>query len=69
MSLDCAVLMFKPPWAWREFLLQNVFVARVSIVPTLMLAIPFSVLTVFTLNILLIEFGAADLSGSGALPP
>jgi phospholipid/cholesterol/gamma-HCH transport system permease protein len=66
MSLDCAVLMFKPPWAWREFLLQTWFVARVSIVPTLMLAIPFTVLTVFTLNILLIEFGAADLSGSGA---
>jgi phospholipid/cholesterol/gamma-HCH transport system permease protein len=66
MSLDTFVMMFKPPWAWREFLLQCWFVARVSIVPTLMLTIPFTVLTVFTLNILLIEFGAADFSGSGA---
>jgi phospholipid/cholesterol/gamma-HCH transport system permease protein len=30
------------------------------------LAIPFTVLGVFTLNILLIEFGAADFSGTGA---
>jgi phospholipid/cholesterol/gamma-HCH transport system permease protein len=66
MALDTFVLMFRSPFAWREFLLQSWFVARVSIFPTLMLTIPFTVLTVFTLNILLIEFGAADLSGSGA---
>ncbi|WP_353361272.1 ABC transporter permease [Mycobacterium sp.] len=66
MSLDAFMLMFRPPFAWRELLLQTWFVARVSIVPTLMLTIPFTVLTVFTLNILLVEFGAADLSGTGA---
>ena len=58
--------MFRPPFAWREFLLQSWFVARVSVLPTLMLAIPFTVLLVFTFNILLIEFGAADFSGTGA---
>ena len=57
MSLDTFVAMFKPPFAWREFILQTWFVARVSIVPTLMLAIPFTVLLVFTFNILLVEFG------------
>ena len=31
-----------------------------------MLAIPFTVLLTFTLNILLVEFGAADFSGTGA---
>jgi phospholipid/cholesterol/gamma-HCH transport system permease protein len=66
MSLDAFVLMFKPPFAWRELILQSWFVARVSILPTLLLTIPFTVLTVFTLNILLIEFGAADFSGTGA---
>lgn len=66
MALDTFVLMFQPPFAWREFLLQTWFVARVSIVPTLMLSIPFTVLTTFTLNILLVEFGAADFSGTGA---
>jgi phospholipid/cholesterol/gamma-HCH transport system permease protein len=66
MALDTFVLMFKPPFAWREFLLQTWFIARVSIIPTLCLAIPFTVLVVFTLNILLVEFGAADFSGTGA---
>mgnify|MGYP001506862565 CR=1 FL=1 len=66
MGLDAMVLMFRPPFAWREFLLQTWFVARVSIMPTLTLSIPFTVLTTFILNILLIEFGAADFSGSGA---
>jgi phospholipid/cholesterol/gamma-HCH transport system permease protein len=66
MCLDAIVQMFRPPWAWREFLLQCWFVARVSMVPTVLLAIPFTVLTTFTLNILLVEIGAADFSGSGA---
>ena len=42
------------------------FVARVSLLPALMLALPFTVLLVFTFNIVLIEFGAADYSGTGA---
>lgn len=66
MTLDTFVLMFRPPFALREFLLQTWFVARVSLVPTLMLSIPFVVLTVFTINILLVEIGAADFSGTGA---
>lgn len=66
MALDVLMLIPRSPFAWREFLLQAWFVARVSMVPTLMLAIPFTVLMVFTFNILLVEFGAADYSGTGA---
>lgn len=66
MCLDVAVQMFRPPWAWRELILQFWFVARVSMVPTVMLAIPFTVLGTFMLNILFIEIGAADSSGSGS---
>src|SRR3981189_1427585 len=66
MALDTFVAMVKPPFAWREFLSQSWFVARVSIVPTLMLTIPYTVLLTFTFNILLTEFGAADFSGTGA---
>jgi phospholipid/cholesterol/gamma-HCH transport system permease protein len=66
MTLDAFVLMFRPPFAWREFLLQMWFVARVSLVPTILLSIPFTVLATFTINILLVEVGAADFSGSGA---
>ena len=49
MALDTLVAMFTRPLAWREFFLQTWFVARVAIVPTLLLAIPFTVLVVFTL--------------------
>ncbi len=66
MVLDVFVLMFKPPFPWREFLLQTWFVARVSLLPTILLSIPFTVLATFTINILLVEIGAADFSGSGA---
>jgi phospholipid/cholesterol/gamma-HCH transport system permease protein len=66
MALDTLVLIPRKPFAWREFLLQSWFVARVSMLPTVMLAIPFTVLLVFTFNILLVEFGAADFSGTGA---
>jgi len=66
MALDTFVGMFVPPFAWREFITQSWFVARVSILPTLMLTIPYTVLLTFTFNILLREFGAADFSGTGA---
>jgi phospholipid/cholesterol/gamma-HCH transport system permease protein len=66
LVLDIFVTMFKPPFAWREFLDQTWFVARVSLVPSLVLAVPFVVMAVFTINVLLVEFGAADFSGAGA---
>ena len=59
LTLDTLVAIPRPPYAWREFLLQTWFVARVSLLPTVLLAIPFTVLSVFTLNILLVAFGAA----------
>jgi phospholipid/cholesterol/gamma-HCH transport system permease protein len=66
MGVDVLVLLPRRPFAWREFVRQAWFVARVSLLPTVMLAIPYSVLVVFTFNILLLEFGAADFSGTTA---
>ena len=66
MSLDTFVMMFKPPFAWREFLIQIWFVARVALIPTLLMSIPFCTQVIFNLNILLVDLGAADLSGVGA---
>lgn len=63
---DVARAVIRPPFQRREFVDQSWFIARVSIIPTLLVAIPFTVLVVFTLNILLREIGAADLSGAGA---
>ncbi|GAB3216587.1 MlaE family ABC transporter permease [Mycolicibacterium hippocampi] len=65
-AIDTAVVAPQPPFAWRELIFQMWFVARVSIAPTIMLALPFTVLSVFIFNILLVEFGAADYSGAGA---
>src|ERR1700735_584480 len=69
MALDVLVLIPRKPFAWREFVAQAWFVARVSLMPTVMLAVPYSVLVVFTFNILLLEFGAADFSGTAAASP
>ncbi|WP_191964688.1 ABC transporter permease, partial [Mycobacterium tuberculosis] len=41
-------------------------IMRVGFLPTIMVSIPLTVLLIFTLNILLAQFGAADISGSGA---
>ncbi|BBY62288.1 hypothetical protein MHEL_05310 [Mycolicibacterium helvum] len=57
MSADAVRFVFRKPFQWREFLEQSWFVARVSLAPTLLVAIPFTVLVSFTLNILLRELG------------
>jgi len=61
-----ATALFRHPFQWREFVLQVWFLLRVALLPTAAVAIPLTVLIAFTLNILLTEFGAADLSGAGA---
>jgi phospholipid/cholesterol/gamma-HCH transport system permease protein len=66
MALDTFVALFQPPFAWREFIAQSWFVARVSILPTLLLTIPYTVLLTFITTILLTEIGASDFSGTGA---
>jgi phospholipid/cholesterol/gamma-HCH transport system permease protein len=66
MSLDTLVQSVHPPFAWGEFIQQCWFVTRVSALPAIMLTISFNALVVFALNVILIELGAADLSGVGA---
>ncbi|MHA7662515.1 MlaE family ABC transporter permease [Mycolicibacterium sp. HS_4_1] len=65
-TVDTFMTLFRTRLAWREYLAQAWFVARVSLLPALMLTVPYTVLFVFVFNILLIEFGAADFSGTGA---
>jgi phospholipid/cholesterol/gamma-HCH transport system permease protein len=66
LSLDILMQTVRPPWAWREFIFQAWFVARVSLVPAILLSIPFNALSIFVINVLLVEIGAADASGTGA---
>src|SRR6201998_1050555 len=65
MALDGMVLTFRPPFAWREYLLPSWFVARVSMLPAMM-TLPYSVTLTFIFNILLTEIGAGDFSGTDA---
>jgi phospholipid/cholesterol/gamma-HCH transport system permease protein len=53
MGADAVKFIFRRPFQGREFLEQSWFVARVSLAPTLLVAIPFTVLVSFILNILL----------------
>ena len=58
--------LFHWPFQWREFIQQCWFLMRVSLLPVIAVSIPLTVLLIFTLNVLLAQFGAADLSGAGA---
>lgn len=58
--------VLRPKFQWHEFILQSWFLLRVAFLPTVAVAVPLTVLIIFTLNILLAEFGAADISGAGA---
>lgn len=66
MSALTGKALFRWPLGWRELIFQCWFLLRVTILPTIMAAIPLTVLLTFTLNLLLAEFGAADISGAGA---
>ncbi|MQY21761.1 MlaE family ABC transporter permease [Nocardia macrotermitis] len=66
LALDTARALGRGRFPWGEFVEQCWFLARVSLLPTVMMSIPFTVLVVFTLNSLLGEIGASDLSGAGA---
>ncbi|MGK2237500.1 MAG: phospholipid/cholesterol/gamma-HCH transport system permease protein [Rhodococcus sp. (in: high G+C Gram-positive bacteria)] len=65
-SLATLRAMFRRPFHVREFIEQSWFIAGVSIMPALLMAIPFCMMFVYQINILLAEIGAVDLSGAGA---
>lgn len=66
MSLDTAVALVRTRFAWREFVLQSWFVARVSLVPALALSVVFNAFVIFILDVLIFEIGAGDGSGAAA---
>src|SRR6201992_4220267 len=54
------------PFEWREFIWNGWFLMRVSLLPTIAVSIPETVLLIFTLNLLLAEIGASAASGADA---
>ncbi|MCF8587176.1 MlaE family ABC transporter permease [Gordonia liuliyuniae] len=66
LCADTARAAVRRPVQFAEFGAQCLAIIRVSLLPTVVMAVPFTVLVVFTLNSLLGEIGASDLSGAGA---
>ncbi|OBJ67832.1 ABC transporter permease [Mycobacterium sp. 1274756.6] len=66
MSLDMIVQLVSTRFAFREFIEQSWFVARVSAVPAILLTIPYNVFIQFVFSVVLSEMGAADFTGAGA---
>lgn len=57
---------FRMPFQFREFVEQTQFLIRVSLMPAILITIPFTVIIQFFFGQLLAEIGATDLSGAGA---
>ena len=54
------------PFEGKEFVQYSWFLMSVALLPTFAMSIPLTVLIIFIFNLLLQEFGAADVSGAGA---
>ena len=54
------------PFQGKEFIQYSWFLMSVALLPTFAMSIPLTVLIIFIFNLLLQEFGAADVSGAGA---
>ena len=63
MALDSLVILFTKPFSWREAVQQAWFITRVSLVPTLLVMLGFTLLVIFEVNLLLGDLGALDLAG------
>ena len=63
MFLDAMVALFTRRFAWRECLQQTWFIIRVSIIPTILVMLGFTLLVIFEVNLLLKDLGALDLAG------
>lgn len=57
---------FRKPFQFREFVEQSHFLIRVSLLPAILITIPFTVIIQFFFGQLLAEIGATDLAGAGA---
>ncbi|HSV38893.1 MAG TPA: ABC transporter permease [Nocardioidaceae bacterium] len=63
MTLDALVILFTRRFSWRECVQQAWFITRVSLVPTLLVMLGFTLLVIFEVNLLLKDLGALDLAG------
>lgn len=63
MFLDSVVILFTRRFAWREAVQQAWFITKVSLLPTLLVMLGFTLLVIYEINLLLTDLGALDLAG------
>jgi phospholipid/cholesterol/gamma-HCH transport system permease protein len=67
MSLDTARAAFRRPFQWREFIQQAWFIASVTVVPTMMVSIPFGAILSLQVGSLIRQLGAQSYTGATAV--
>jgi phospholipid/cholesterol/gamma-HCH transport system permease protein len=67
LILSVIRLTFKRPFQWRELIEQFWFVASVTILPTMLVSIPFGAVIALQVGSLLQQFGAESFTGAGSV--
>ena len=67
LFLDVARLMVRRPFQFREFIEQSWFVASVTIIPTMLVAIPFGAVIALQLGSLSRQIGAQSFTGAASV--
>jgi len=60
-------MLFRPPFQWREFFDQSWFVARVSLLPTVLITVPFGAVLSLQVGSLFNQLGAQSFTGAAAV--
>ncbi|MER6811727.1 ABC transporter permease [Spirillospora sp. NPDC000708] len=67
MCLDTGRQLFRPPFQWREFIEQAWFIVSVTVVPTMLVAIPFGGVLSLQVGGLIRQLGAQSYTGATAV--
>jgi phospholipid/cholesterol/gamma-HCH transport system permease protein len=67
LSLDTVRMVFRRPFQFREFIDQSWFIASVTILPTMLVSIPFGAVIALQLGNLTRQLGAQSFTGSASV--
>src|SRR2546423_2290997 len=67
LSLDTMRMLFKRPFQFKEFIDQSWFIASVTILPTMLVSIPFGAVIALQLGNLTRQLGAQSFTGSASV--
>jgi len=67
LCLDTGRAMFRWPFQWREFIQQSWFIVSVTVIPTMLVAIPFGGILSLQVGGLIRQLGAQSYTGATAV--